>query len=76
MGFREAPITAVNRGFFKIIVEGDSLQVVQALIQDGKSHSDCNSILADCAELLPLFSSCSFIHVKHKLLIWKRVVSM
>lgn len=53
-----------NRGFSKIIVEGASLQVVQVLIQE-KSLSDCSSILAYCVELLPLFSSCSFIHVKH-----------
>ncbi|KAI8572941.1 hypothetical protein RHMOL_Rhmol01G0240100 [Rhododendron molle] len=64
LAFREALITAAIRGFSEIIVEGDSLQVVQALIQDGKSLSDCSSILADCVELIPLFSSCSFIHVK------------
>lgn len=29
-----------------------------------ESLSDCSSILADCVELFPLFSSCSFIHVK------------
>lgn len=50
----------------KIIVEGDSIYIVRALVQEGKfalegeSYSDCCS----CLELLPLFSSCSFIQFK------------
>ncbi|KAI8571068.1 hypothetical protein RHMOL_Rhmol01G0088600 [Rhododendron molle] len=63
MAFREALVFAANRGFSKIVVEGDSLQVVQALTQAGKSFADCSSILLDCLVLLPLFSSCTFVHV-------------
>lgn len=64
LAFREALVLAANKGFSSIIVEGDSLEVVQALTQDGKTFSDCGSILSDCLELLPLFSSCSFKYVK------------
>ncbi|KAI8549830.1 hypothetical protein RHMOL_Rhmol06G0055900 [Rhododendron molle] len=63
MGFREALVFAANSGLSHIIIEGDSLEVVQALIQEGKSLSDCSSILLDCIELLPLFSSSHFTHV-------------
>lgn len=64
MGFREALVIAANKGISNIIVEGDCAQVVQALTQARNLFSDCNSILSDCLELLPLFSSCKFVHVK------------
>lgn len=64
LGFREALITAANKGFSSIIVEGDSIQIVQALTQVGKSFSDCSSILSDCLELIHLFSSCVIKYVK------------
>ncbi|KAI8573517.1 hypothetical protein RHMOL_Rhmol01G0283900 [Rhododendron molle] len=63
MGFREALVFAANNSLSHIIIEGDSLEVVQALTQEGKSLLDCSSILSDCIELLPLFSSCQFTHV-------------
>lgn len=64
MGFREDLVIVANKGFSKIIVEGDCLQVVNALAQAGNSFSDYSSILSDCLHLLPLFSSCEFVHVK------------
>ncbi|KAI8571860.1 hypothetical protein RHMOL_Rhmol01G0152300 [Rhododendron molle] len=38
--FREALISAPQKGFSSIIVEGDSAQIVQALAQDGIVFSD------------------------------------
>ncbi|XP_058216648.1 uncharacterized protein LOC131327503 [Rhododendron vialii] len=67
MAFREALVFAANRGLSKIVLEGDSLQVVQALTQAGKSFADCSSILLDCLVLLSLFSSCTFVHVNRSL---------
>lgn len=64
MSFREALVIAANKGLLRIIVEGDCIQVVHALAQAGNSLSDCSSILSDCLELLPLSSSCDFVHVK------------
>ncbi|XP_058181170.1 uncharacterized protein LOC131299601 [Rhododendron vialii] len=64
MGFWEAMVFAATNGLSHVIIEGDSLEVVQALMQEGKSFSDCSSILSDCIDLLPLFSSCRFTHVK------------
>lgn len=55
MAFREALVIAANRGLSKIVVEGDSLQVVQALTQAGKSFADCSS------QSLRLFSSSAFV---------------
>lgn len=63
LGFCEALVLAANNGLAEIIIEGDSIQIVQALNQAGKSYSDCSSILSDCLELLPLFSSCAFEYV-------------
>lgn len=63
LGFREALVLAANKGLADIIIEGDSIQIVQALNQAGKSYSDCSSILSDYLELLPLFSSCAFEYV-------------
>ncbi|KAI8536880.1 hypothetical protein RHMOL_Rhmol10G0290800 [Rhododendron molle] len=65
MAFREALVFAVNRDLSRFVVEGDSLEVVQALTQSGKSFTDCSSIRLDCLVLLSLFSSCSFVHVNY-----------
>lgn len=56
-------VFVANFGFSNIPIEGDSLQVVNAPVQKGKFFLDCWSILFDCNELLPLFSSCTFVHV-------------
>lgn len=58
MSFREALVIAANKDLPRIIVEGDCIQVVHALAQARNSFSNCSSILSDCLELLPLFSSC------------------
>lgn len=36
LGFREAMILALQKGFSRITVEGDSAQIVQALTQEGE----------------------------------------
>lgn len=64
LAFREALIFAANNGLTDIIVEGDALQIVQAINKGGDQFSDCSSIISDCLELLPLFSTYSFQHVK------------
>lgn len=63
MGFREAMVFAANHGLANIIIEGDSQQVVNALTRKGNFYSDCCAILPHCINLLPLFSSCTFVHV-------------
>ncbi|XP_058208234.1 uncharacterized protein LOC131321248 [Rhododendron vialii] len=63
LAFLEALVFTANRGLSNFVVEGDSLEVVQALTQSEKSFADCSSILLDCLVLLPLFSSCSFVNV-------------
>lgn len=67
----QSKMSSSNRdALAKIIVEGDSIQIVRTLAQEGKfaqegkSYSDCCSILSNCLELLPLFSFCSFIQFK------------
>lgn len=73
MSIQEALVIAANKDLPRIIMEGDCIKVVHALAQARNSFSDCSSILSDCLELLPLFSSCDFVHVKRS---WNRVAHL
>ncbi|KAI8561306.1 hypothetical protein RHMOL_Rhmol04G0328500 [Rhododendron molle] len=64
LGFRFALLTTALRwGYSRIIVEGDALQIVQAL-NGSRSFIDCDTIILDCLQIALNFSSCLFSHVK------------
>ncbi|KAG5544959.1 hypothetical protein RHGRI_017425 [Rhododendron griersonianum] len=63
LGFRFALTTALCWGYSRIIVEGDALQIVQAL-NGSRSFVDCDTIILDCLQIAMNFSSCLFSHVK------------
>ncbi|KAG5514952.1 hypothetical protein RHGRI_036102 [Rhododendron griersonianum] len=63
LGFRFALTTALHWGYSRIIVEGDALQIVQAL-NGSRSFVDCDTIILDCLQIAMNFSSCLFSHVK------------
>ncbi|KAG5535013.1 hypothetical protein RHGRI_022953 [Rhododendron griersonianum] len=63
LGFRFAFTTALRWGYSQIIVEGDALQIVQAL-NGSRSFVDCDTIILDYLQIAMNFSSCLFSHVK------------
>lgn len=62
MGFRLALQMAIDWNFSQVMVEGDALQVIQALTRS-KTYVDCDSIVLDCIKLASHFQLCSFTHV-------------
>ncbi|XP_058223042.1 uncharacterized protein LOC131332764 [Rhododendron vialii] len=55
MGYREALVFAATNGLSHVIIEGDSLEVVQALTQEGKvAHSLAKKALSGARMLYPV----------------------
>lgn len=61
---RYGVLFALEIGFPDVVIESDSANTIRALQKKEVSFSPSGSILEDILQLLNLFRSCSFTHVR------------
>lgn len=66
MAVRAGLLWAVDRGFSSLLVETDSLQIVEALMDPCLNLSTIRQIVEDCKELLATITEATISHARHQ----------